>query len=208
MDWHDASARVPLIIAGPRVGSLRKGATVGAFVSSIDLFPTLLELAGVGMPPYVDTKGVSLVPYLLDSADDAARDHHAAKHGAGSLLGGSAHRARTATAHADGALAEHVVLSQFAGDNVHLPWYALMKSVNGTRYKYVAYGSGADLAHRLFDLDADADETYDLIATQDARAPTLAPLLDGLLDETIANSSTQRFFKSYREVRAAPCAVA
>lgn len=61
----DASARVPLVIADPRI----KGtAACSRVVRSIDVAPTLLELAGIGAP--ADMDGVSLVPYLKGEAVD------------------------------------------------------------------------------------------------------------------------------------------
>ncbi len=57
----DHSARVPLIVLDPRVGS---GQQVDNIVRSIDLAPTLLEL--LHLPPSLEMDGVSLVPYLLD----------------------------------------------------------------------------------------------------------------------------------------------
>ena len=45
---YDASVRVPLTIAGP---GLRRGTTVDRFVQHEDLFPTILEMAGVEPPP-------------------------------------------------------------------------------------------------------------------------------------------------------------
>ena len=45
---YDASVRVPLTIAGP---GLRRGTTVDRFVQHEDLFPTILEIAGVEPPP-------------------------------------------------------------------------------------------------------------------------------------------------------------
>jgi arylsulfatase A-like enzyme/glycosyltransferase involved in cell wall biosynthesis len=61
----DFSARVPLIIVDPK----SQGAGVCThIVRSIDLAPTLLELAAVTPPAHVD--GVSLVPYLKGSPID------------------------------------------------------------------------------------------------------------------------------------------
>ena len=44
---HEASARVPLIVAGPGV---RRGASVEDLVSLLDVYPTLMDMAGVGHP--------------------------------------------------------------------------------------------------------------------------------------------------------------
>ena len=56
---YDAAIRVPLTIAGP---GLQRGATVDRFVQHEDLFPTILELAGVA-PPEPRTMG----PYLRET---------------------------------------------------------------------------------------------------------------------------------------------
>ena len=196
MDWHDASARVPLIIAGPRLARGRAGSAWGGFASLVDLFPTILELCGVARPAGANATGVSLAPHLL------------APPGGGGDGGGRA------GAGGDDARA---VLTQFAGDNVHLPWFALLQrgdpdpsSPNATRYKYVAFGSGRDVPPRLFDLDRDPDEARDLIAEGGARAlDALAPWLERRLDEAIANASSPGAgtsgalappFRTYREV--------
>jgi hypothetical protein len=55
----DFSARVPIIVADPRHPVPRK---VGDVVRTVDLAPTLLELAGVPVPPTVE--GVSLAPLV------------------------------------------------------------------------------------------------------------------------------------------------
>jgi arylsulfatase A-like enzyme len=57
-DVYEVLIRVPLIIAAP--GRLPAGATVTQLVRQADLAPTLLEIAGVAVPPGLD--GVSLLP--------------------------------------------------------------------------------------------------------------------------------------------------
>ena len=49
--YYDASARVPLLIAGDRVG---KGQVVTTPVELVDLFPTFCELAGIDPPENID----------------------------------------------------------------------------------------------------------------------------------------------------------
>jgi len=61
----DFSARVPLVIADPRQKS---SGTCSRVVRTIDVAPTLLELAGIAPPAGMD--GVSLVPYLKAEALD------------------------------------------------------------------------------------------------------------------------------------------
>lgn len=58
----EESARVPLIIAAPSVGTT--GAVARAPVGLIDLYPTLTELCGVDAP--TNLQGQSLVPMLRD----------------------------------------------------------------------------------------------------------------------------------------------
>jgi len=55
----DFSARVPVIIADPRIRDPRK---VTQVVRTVDIAPTLLELAG--LPPVASMQGVSLAPLM------------------------------------------------------------------------------------------------------------------------------------------------
>jgi len=197
MDWHDGSVRVPLIIAGPAVDPSAQGTVTNELVSTIDLFPTILDLARVPLPAAAGAQGASLVPFLqplsLRQPPSQPLPHQ-----------NGDWRVR------------RWVLSQFAGDNLHLPWYALtVQAVRATRrrrrgslrlvvvendeswYKYVAYGSGHDVPHRLFDLGADPDETRDL--GRRAEYAGLTRQLDALLDEVIAATSGG-WAGSYREV--------
>ena len=61
----DASARIPLVIVDPKI---KGGEICPHVVRSIDVAPTLLELAGI--EPQEDMDGVSLVPYLKGEATD------------------------------------------------------------------------------------------------------------------------------------------
>jgi len=60
--WERAT-HVPLIFAGPGIG---RGARCTRTVESLDIFPTLLELAG--LPARSDLEGHSLVPLCRDAA--------------------------------------------------------------------------------------------------------------------------------------------
>lgn len=63
LNMYDHSVRVPLIMMGPGIPS---GEQRDAFCYLIDIFPTLCELTGHGIP--VSVEGVSLVPTLQDTA--------------------------------------------------------------------------------------------------------------------------------------------
>jgi len=68
--WREAT-RVPLIVVAP--GITRPGSETGSVVSTLDLYPTLVELAGLAMPSHPE--GASLVPLLRDP--EAEWDHAA-----------------------------------------------------------------------------------------------------------------------------------
>ena len=60
---YEASARVPLIVAGP---GLQQGVISDELVSLIDLFPTLMDMSGLDHPEGLD--GVSLLPLCRGDA--------------------------------------------------------------------------------------------------------------------------------------------
>lgn len=64
---YEGGVNVPLVVAGPSVS--RPGREVADVVSITDLYATAVELAGVADPwPWIRIDGVSLVPYLRDTA--------------------------------------------------------------------------------------------------------------------------------------------
>lgn len=66
---YEGGIRVPWIITGPRVA--RPGRACHVPICSVDLFPTLLELAGVDLPKDYEMDGVSLVPLLRETGTPA-----------------------------------------------------------------------------------------------------------------------------------------
>ncbi|MEM9437978.1 MAG: sulfatase-like hydrolase/transferase [Pseudomonadota bacterium] len=62
--FHDASARIPMIIYDPRPeADATRGTTCDALVEAIDLAPTFLEAAGGAPAPHI-LEGRSLMPWL------------------------------------------------------------------------------------------------------------------------------------------------
>ncbi|KJJ98594.1 choline-sulfatase [Pseudomonas sp. 21] len=61
MHWFEMAARVPLLVHAPRRFAPHR---VSQSVSTVDLLPTLVELAGGQLEPGVDLDGRSLLPHL------------------------------------------------------------------------------------------------------------------------------------------------
>jgi arylsulfatase A-like enzyme len=64
---YEGGIRVPLVVSWP--GLKRRGSKCDAPVSSVDWYPTLLELAGVDPPTSQTLDGVSLVPVLRGAGE-------------------------------------------------------------------------------------------------------------------------------------------
>jgi len=58
----EPSARVPFMLSGPERYGLRRGSTCDAVATHADIMPTLLDMAGVGIPDSVE--GRSLLPLM------------------------------------------------------------------------------------------------------------------------------------------------
>lgn len=69
---YEGGIRVPLIVRWP--GAVRPGSTCEVPAGSIDLLPTILELAGLPLPKDRAIDGVSLVPVLKGTAALGPRD--------------------------------------------------------------------------------------------------------------------------------------
>lgn len=74
----ELSIRVPLIIADPRHGSAIRGAIPSEPVLNVDIAPTILDLAGLDIPPSM--QGSSLVPILQDGSSTTWREDFFVEH--------------------------------------------------------------------------------------------------------------------------------
>ena len=97
MTYYDPSSRVPLLIRGPGVPQDKK---IFNITSLFDLFPTMLDMAGVPKPSDIDAH--SLMPFLQTSSN--LQDQQ-----------------QQEDAYPDYAL------SQFHGDDIHLSWFMLRR---------------------------------------------------------------------------------
>ncbi|MCY3906765.1 MAG: sulfatase-like hydrolase/transferase [Anaerolineaceae bacterium] len=64
----DAVSRVPLLVRWP-AGKLHSGHRVSEVVEALDVLPSLLEMAGIQVPPHL--QGSSLLPLLHGAQDDS-----------------------------------------------------------------------------------------------------------------------------------------
>ena len=73
---YQQGVQVPLLIAG--AGVVKPGRQVSGLVNSVDLYPTILNLAGISMakalPVGTKVDGVSLMPYVANRATAPVRD--------------------------------------------------------------------------------------------------------------------------------------
>jgi len=63
-------SHIPLIVWHPELGH---GTRPEQFVQPVDFFPTILNAAGVDVPPELDLHGHSIIPYLQDTGAESAR---------------------------------------------------------------------------------------------------------------------------------------
>ena len=139
MTPYDASVSVPMVIYDPRRES-EPPIVVDDPTQLIDLFPTVLDLAG--MPTSTlphNVEGQTLLP-LLQSKDDTRS------------TGGVKQWNRT-----------HIV-SQFHGINIAMSWFVIVKKIPKTNrtYKLIQYGTGNEVSPQLFELVSDPDENVNL----------------------------------------------
>jgi uncharacterized sulfatase len=66
-NMFDDAIRVPLLIRWP--GVVAPGTTLDHVVSNLDLFPSILEMVGLGVPDNLRIDGKSFVPLLRDRGD-------------------------------------------------------------------------------------------------------------------------------------------
>ena len=69
---HEGGIRVPVIVRWP--GVVAAGTVSSNVISSVDYFPTLMELAGIQLTPRDIVDGKSIVPLLKPNAPARARD--------------------------------------------------------------------------------------------------------------------------------------
>jgi arylsulfatase A-like enzyme len=139
---YEESLRMPLLVLDPRVAAEhRRGRRIRELVSSLDLAPTMLELAGVTIPKVM--QGRSLVPLLQGQTPEDWRDTIFAENYFSSF---------------------YLPAWEFAGDLRPMVEQRSARSrcVRSDRYKYLIYYELRPVVEQLFDLERDPHETLDL----------------------------------------------
>jgi len=71
MSYFEASVRVPLMVHYPKRFSPRR---VPENVSTLDILPTLVDLTGIKLNPYLPMDGISLLPQLQGAMIQSLRN--------------------------------------------------------------------------------------------------------------------------------------
>ncbi len=201
---YDASSRVPLIIKVPAnfqktsqidndhepltsrndKGSFKVNPFVTQPTSHVDLFPTIMDLAGI--PKALRPKGLhgeSLMPFLVTTIpfEETSQDvEHITPQ----------NRENTTTNLEDAETLPELrkrpfAVNQFHGADIAMSWFSI---IDANHYKYTVFGTGDQHEPQLFDLKNDPDEAVNLAT--DSNYESTIRRLDDLL-QTVVN---------YREV--------
>lgn len=78
-NMYDLSLKVPAIIRWP--GVTKAGSVIEDTTRSLDIFPTILEMAGIDIPPDIPLRGRSIVPLLKgETPSDWPQDYYGEYH--------------------------------------------------------------------------------------------------------------------------------
>ena len=170
MTPYDASVSVPMVIYDPRRKSVPP-VVVHDPTQLIDLFPTVLDLAGMpsSTVPH-DVEGQSLLPLL---------------------------QSRYATTVGEEQWNRTYIVSQFHGINIAMSWFLIVKKMpkTGRTYKLIQYGTGTEVSPQLFELVSDPDEKINL-AHNSSYARILSEL-DADLQSVVSYSDIAKVVASY-----------
>jgi len=160
---YDACIRVPLVVSGP---GAKRGHTAEEIVQHEDIFPTVLEIAGIESPA-----PRTLGPYL--------KEHPEAYPG----------RSLMPAARGDGATVSRdtAYIESYNNIDTALPHH-WARTVRTSRWRYTLYPSGG--GEQLFDLEHDPDEQRNLAASTE-HAGVRTELRDRLLELVILQDYPQ-----------------
>lgn len=176
---YEASARVPLIIAGPGVSA---GVVNTNLTSLLDVFPTLVDMVGGVNPTYLD--GHSLAPLLVETeARPAMVDMNQGLHPASFHLRRAASLARVGIETKAHRVRPDFVVSQYHSNMGNTGSFM----VRWGQWKYIAFGTTLSaFAHyqpQLFNVASDPEELNDVATT--AMGRPIVKILDEKLRSVV-----------------------
>lgn len=142
---YECLLRVPLIIRPPDHVTMKRGLRVGGLVELVDLFPTMLKIAGQPVPDYA--QGRDLMEWVCDGARQPLRDCAFAQ--AGDYHG-----------HLDSTLR--------GGRPKSARHPGLLQGVRTAEFSYVR---DSDFGDEAYDLHRDPHELHNLLAPGSGREP-------------------------------------
>lgn len=192
MSAYDASSSVPLIIYDPRKRKPKNQVIDGHVTQHLDLFPTILELAGAKRATSgLNLDGHSLVPFLQNPLDQGERGATSSR-GLETNMGSQDDRPPFA-------------VFQYHGSDSPMSWFAIVQPLpcmdhdpserTPCMYKLVVWGTGIEENPQLFDLTHDPDENENLIHDPDYEL--VAGTLNSNLEATVDYSEVAKDVAKY-----------
>ncbi len=181
MSPYDASSSVPLILWDPRRALDANRVITDHPTQHIDLFPTILELAGLlpKRPHHLD--GYSLVPFIEPSWKRQNFISTTSKNrGLPAVV--NINDDNDDTRRRSSTMVDQrspFVVVQYHGDDSPMSWFAIIQALacmmrieddgreNYCMYKLIIWGTGREVDSQLFDLTNDSNETINLIHDAD-----------------------------------------
>ena len=151
----DSSSKVPAIIYGGNGIKMNRNVIhKNVIASMLDWFPTIMEMAGIdwqSTTENVQLDGHSLMQFVTPKNGHFEHYEDTMIYDDFEMVADSVDLGKERPNYA---------MSQFHGDEIHLSWFLLRQN----EYKYVVYGSGREVAPRLFNIKEDPGEMVDLAA--------------------------------------------
>merc|ERR1719334_1529234 len=188
----DSSAKVPAIIYGGKNLNVKRNVIhKNVIASMLDWFPTIMDMAGIDLSETsenIELDGQSLMDLVTTTDEDDVesktetflRDFEYDEPKIYDDFKAVTTRSNTA-------------MSQFHGDEIHLSWFLLRHD----EYKYVVYGSGEEVAPRLFNIKQDPEEMNDL--AEDKHYADHITKMDALLREIVDYPAVAENVESYNK---------
>lgn len=187
---YEASTHVPLVISVPQVTNTQ---VVSQPTQLLDLFPTILDLAGLhtSTPPYID--GYSLTPFLQGAASDPTRPPYVMSQFHGDDIAMSWFLVVNGSyASTNGSLVAAGAAAASPSGAATRVAPKLSSQASEPMYKYISYGLGPGATYpgypgvtinpQLFDLASDPGELSDLWSDASPAAAALETTLRSMID--------------------------